>query len=51
MSKLSVNAGSFQEFDYNKEYIECEWRQWLMIKFLDRIDTVHGHCPECGDRN
>jgi predicted RNA-binding Zn-ribbon protein involved in translation (DUF1610 family) len=18
-------------------------------KFLDRIDTVHGHCPECGD--
>jgi ribosomal protein S27AE len=18
-------------------------------KFLDKIDTVHGHCPECGD--
>lgn len=18
-------------------------------KFLDNIDTVHGHCPECGD--
>ena len=22
-----LNAGSFQEYDYNNEYIECEWRQ------------------------
>jgi hypothetical protein len=22
-----LNAGSFQEYDYNNEYEECEWRQ------------------------
>ena len=22
-----TNAGSFQEYDYNNEYAECEWRQ------------------------
>ena len=22
-----MNAGVFQEYDYNSEYSECEWRQ------------------------
>jgi hypothetical protein len=22
-----INAGTLQEFDYNNEYGECEWRQ------------------------
>ena len=24
---MLINAGSFQEYDYNNEYEECEWRQ------------------------
>lgn len=26
-----INAGSFQEFDYNNEDFECEWRQQPLI--------------------
>jgi len=22
-----INEGTFQEYDYNNEYEECEWRQ------------------------
>ena len=22
-----INKGTFQEYDYNNEYEECEWRQ------------------------
>jgi len=22
-----INAGTFQEYDYNCEYFECEWKQ------------------------
>jgi len=24
---MPFNAGSFQEYDYNAEFEECEWRQ------------------------
>ncbi len=23
---MNANAGNFQEYDYNQEYEECEWR-------------------------
>lgn len=23
---MAINEGSFQEYDYNQEYEECEWR-------------------------
>lgn len=26
-SATDINAGTFQEYDYNQEYAECEWRQ------------------------
>ena len=27
METGTINAGAFQEHDYNNEYKECEWRQ------------------------
>ena len=27
MEMETINAGTFQEYDYNNEYKECEWRQ------------------------
>jgi hypothetical protein len=24
---VALNAGLFQEYDYNNEYQECDWRQ------------------------
>ena len=27
METENINAGTLQEFDYNNEYNECEWRQ------------------------
>jgi len=26
LMETDINAGSFQEYDYNNEYKECEWR-------------------------
>jgi hypothetical protein len=25
--KIDINAGTFQEYDYNNETNECEWKQ------------------------
>ena len=27
METENINAGTLQEFDYNNEYEECEWRR------------------------
>ena len=27
METVTINEGTFQEYDYNNEYEECEWRQ------------------------
>ena len=27
MEMEHINEGTFQEYDYNNEYEECEWRQ------------------------
>ena len=26
-TETDINEGTFQEYDYNNEYEECEWRQ------------------------
>ena len=27
METEHINEGTFQEYDYNNEYAECEWKQ------------------------
>ena len=27
MQKIEYNAGNFQEYDYETEWLECDWKQ------------------------
>ena len=45
--KLQPNAGNFQEYDYEQEHIECDWKIIYKTNHLvtsKEVDTLDNLC-------